>query len=480
VRIARNIVAGLGSTFDGIHRTNGYHPLWMLIVAALLRLAGSSTAFFWAVQGLLLLCVLATYFAAERIFAAFAPAAGWLPKLLAAGLATSALTLVAGGMEVAVAIPLLASFAWYRLCRFSWVPRRAFLLGLAAAALVLARLDTAILIALMGTLDLAGASGVPGRLRLRCALSFLGGLLPVAAYLAWNQLAFHSLMPVSGRAKQMRFHHWPSGKAFSLALIGPPQRYAMVYPMLGLTLAGLALLLLRPALRRGERERGRLFCLISFLLFPFLYYFLLSLLSDWPVWPWYGYPLLGSGLAGAALVSEAIAAARPAERLRKALTAAALTALVLLWTVYAAVQWRNAVRPQKLGYSMYLGARDIAGFARSHPGVYAMGDRAGTPGFLLPDRLVQLEGLTMDAPYLENIRRQRPLLGVLCSYGVRYYIATNAVPRGACWEAVEPLAAGADAPHMRGLLCLPPEARFEHSGYTTLIFDLAAPAGCGR
>ena len=27
--IARNIVAGHGSTFDGINATNGYHPLWM-------------------------------------------------------------------------------------------------------------------------------------------------------------------------------------------------------------------------------------------------------------------------------------------------------------------------------------------------------------------------------------------------------------------------------------------------------------------
>ncbi|MDP3645612.1 MAG: hypothetical protein Q8R25_00800 [bacterium] len=31
-QIARNIVHGLGSTFDGINMTNGYHPLWMLIL----------------------------------------------------------------------------------------------------------------------------------------------------------------------------------------------------------------------------------------------------------------------------------------------------------------------------------------------------------------------------------------------------------------------------------------------------------------
>lgn len=31
-QIARNIAHGLGSTFDGIHKTNGYHPLWLLIL----------------------------------------------------------------------------------------------------------------------------------------------------------------------------------------------------------------------------------------------------------------------------------------------------------------------------------------------------------------------------------------------------------------------------------------------------------------
>ncbi|MBM4043131.1 MAG: hypothetical protein FJ290_31970, partial [Planctomycetes bacterium] len=28
-KVARNVVAGQGATFDGIHPTNGYHPLWM-------------------------------------------------------------------------------------------------------------------------------------------------------------------------------------------------------------------------------------------------------------------------------------------------------------------------------------------------------------------------------------------------------------------------------------------------------------------
>lgn len=39
---ARNIVNGLGSTFDGINPTNGYHPLWMIIILPVFYLTKSS------------------------------------------------------------------------------------------------------------------------------------------------------------------------------------------------------------------------------------------------------------------------------------------------------------------------------------------------------------------------------------------------------------------------------------------------------
>jgi len=31
-QIARNIVSGKGVTFDGLHETNGFHPLWLLLL----------------------------------------------------------------------------------------------------------------------------------------------------------------------------------------------------------------------------------------------------------------------------------------------------------------------------------------------------------------------------------------------------------------------------------------------------------------
>ena len=41
LRIAENVLAGQGSTFDGHTATNGYHPLWMLVSLGAVKLAGS-------------------------------------------------------------------------------------------------------------------------------------------------------------------------------------------------------------------------------------------------------------------------------------------------------------------------------------------------------------------------------------------------------------------------------------------------------
>ncbi|MCC6547119.1 hypothetical protein IT570_08110 [Candidatus Sumerlaeota bacterium] len=38
--IACHIASGAGSTFDGVHPTNGYHPLWMMVLSTLRLLAG--------------------------------------------------------------------------------------------------------------------------------------------------------------------------------------------------------------------------------------------------------------------------------------------------------------------------------------------------------------------------------------------------------------------------------------------------------
>lgn len=468
LRIAQHIAAGHHSTFDGTHLTNGYHPLWMLILVALVRLFGTGPPLFFALQGLALLSVLATYAMAVRAMASVASGPRWLTVFLAAAVATSTLLLVGGGMEVLLAIPLVVGMVLFRFRYFTWTLRSAFLLGLIAAALVLARLDAAILVAMMVALDFVMASAVPLWQRLRCAGAFLCGASPVALYLILNKLWFGTLMPISGQSKQMRFHHWPSAALFLRSPIGPPQRIFVVYPLVLASVAGLVLL---PRLRRKPALRGRFACVLALLLFPFVYIVTLSVLSDWPVWEWYLYPLIGSGLAAAVLLTTAID--RRVERTFQWLRWPLVTLLFLVWIVFCRAQWINTTRRNALVFSNYLGGAEIAGFANKHPGIYGMGDRAGIPAYLYSGPMVQLEGLVMDKTLLNDIRLQRPLSEVLRDYNVRYYVGVNLSQHGNCWHAIEPIEAGPDAPHMQGDFCMTPVAEFRERGYDAVIFDFA-------
>src|ERR1051326_2162804 len=49
-KVAQQLAQGAGSTFDGVHATNGYHPLWLLCLAAVFRIApGQASAVAWAI-----------------------------------------------------------------------------------------------------------------------------------------------------------------------------------------------------------------------------------------------------------------------------------------------------------------------------------------------------------------------------------------------------------------------------------------------
>jgi hypothetical protein len=193
------------------------------------------------------------------------------------------------------------------------------------------------------------------RQRLRCSIAFFCGAAPVALYLILNELCFHTLMPVSGEAKQMRFHRSPSLTPFSLRTFSPPERYFLVFPCLLATIAGLIILL---CCRGGVAVFAvTSHACLALLLFPFLFLATLSLLTDWPIFSWYGYPLVASGIGGTALL---IAPESPlARRAARTLRWPALALLVLAWAAFAISGWRNAMRPDKVGYSLYLEAVDI-------------------------------------------------------------------------------------------------------------------------
>jgi hypothetical protein len=143
----------------------------------------------------------------------------------------------------------------------------------------------------------------------------------------------------------------------------------------------------------------------------------------------------------------------------------------LVLSVFACLALMRWTKQQK---DIYEASIEIQQFATTHPGTYAMGDRAGRVAYLIPDPVIQTEGLMMDRDYLDYIRRETPLRKTLAHYEVRYYIATAYKPFQGCFQAVEPAKAGPSSAHMRDKFCEKPVATYFHNDIETLIFDLQA------
>jgi hypothetical protein len=214
--IARNLAAGHGATFDGLAPTNGFHPLWLLLLTPLYALAGALRAGSWtAVHMALSLCAaldLATGLLLWRLLrrlgcprGAHAAAAVWF-------LAPLTVLLSLRGLESALNVTLFA--AWLAAVARTLgggvsggagtAVRRGAVVGVVSGLAFLARTDNGPLLGLA----LAAVTLVEAvRTReLRRPLTFLVAAGAVAALIAlpwllWNLATFGTPWQVSGAAK---------------------------------------------------------------------------------------------------------------------------------------------------------------------------------------------------------------------------------------------------------------------------------------
>jgi hypothetical protein len=122
---------------------------------------------------------------------------------------------------------------------------------------------------------------------------------------------------------------------------------------------------------------------------------------------------------------------------------------------------------------VFANAMDIRGFAQRHPGIYAMGDRAGIVGYLIQQPVIQLEGLVEDEGYIEKLKAREPLRSILNDYKVAYYVGADPVKDNGCYKVTEPLQGGPTIYRIQGIFCEAPVAIFHHGGYETVIFATA-------
>jgi hypothetical protein len=199
LQVAWNFARGLGSTFNGIMPTNGYHPLWMLLCALVYTIVPSKTAgvhgiavlvslldglMLWTVRGLL------KQVAGDLWILAFALL---IPFCFQSQLGTE------GALSgLFLALVMLHAYEMSE----SPTTRTALLFNLEAALAVLSRLDN---IFIIGFVWIAVWIGLTGEGRQRGRKLQLA-MLPIyvvlwGGYLGVNWIYFHTLQPISGMLK---------------------------------------------------------------------------------------------------------------------------------------------------------------------------------------------------------------------------------------------------------------------------------------
>jgi 4-amino-4-deoxy-L-arabinose transferase-like glycosyltransferase len=198
-QIARQVARGLGPTFDGLAPTNGFHPLYLLLLSGLHQVwAASPWIPIHAALSLLVLCDVMSTWLVYRI------AAGWSAR---AGLAATLLWITCPlavatshrGMESSLST-LLVLAGTRAFLRWRDRPResgRGVLLGLILGLAILARTENLLFLITVGVCALGAHR--------RSAPHLWGvGLLPVAGLLGpwilWQLRTFGSVEQSSGTA----------------------------------------------------------------------------------------------------------------------------------------------------------------------------------------------------------------------------------------------------------------------------------------
>jgi hypothetical protein len=200
--VARNIATGHGSTFDGIHPTNGYHPLWC---ALLVPLAGFFKASPEAtVRAVAVLCVWLRFVAAWLVLrltvraftnTTVAAVAAFVYLVAANGFSTNGMEEALQMLALLLLLTVVAGNAFER-----GTSRDGLIRGVLVAFVVLSRLD---MVLFAGIYFLLRAVAVwRAKISFRQVASEAATFtVLLAGYLGWNAAHFDTVMPISGMLK---------------------------------------------------------------------------------------------------------------------------------------------------------------------------------------------------------------------------------------------------------------------------------------
>jgi hypothetical protein len=212
-KIGENVARGAGSTFDGCHPTNGFHPLWVLMIASVHLIVRSTPEIMIKVYLVLQIALVVTAWglAASVLRPRFARPA---VALAAVFFAYFVFQRAVNGMESALLVCLLAGLL-HHCCRCELFSRPTagslIVAGVLLGAVLLTRLDLVFFAAglnLVMLVWLQRGHTLTWTL-LRVGLVALVAGIVVAPAIVYNVLLFGHPVPISGQLKSA-FRRRPS------------------------------------------------------------------------------------------------------------------------------------------------------------------------------------------------------------------------------------------------------------------------------
>jgi len=200
--IARNINRGLGSTFDGLGPTNGYHPLWMAVCVLAFRLfhASDSAPIYAAVSIAVLADVVSTYLVYIITLRLARNAVAALCAMLIYAVGVHQVLLAINGLETSVTVLtfLMTAYLCLRVLERPASGRHLILLGVSFGLLCMARTDVGLF--LTPAVVAAGVRAFRAGTIKASLGAGLAALVVVSPWLLWNLRTFGSISQVSGQA----------------------------------------------------------------------------------------------------------------------------------------------------------------------------------------------------------------------------------------------------------------------------------------
>ncbi|MDR3661712.1 MAG: hypothetical protein P4L86_15235 [Mycobacterium sp.] len=458
-KTAQHWANGAGATFFPGEPTNGYHPAWFVWLSVLYWTTGNDSAFFAGVDLSVMLLLIGFFFLFDRFLCHVTGRR--LPAAIGAAAATLTIAPIAYlGLEMAFT-------AFFAAALLAWLTRKplaeqslrdAAIAGVLCALMVLGRLDAMVL---APCLLVATAPAWGWR---RTAAAFAGGA-PLYGYISLNVALYGHIGTTSMTAKSLRSYF-------------PPNLHYITHEQpvpgggeIGMVIVAIVVAMLAYRIANSDGRRIALALTIA----PILQLVAQAFLSGWALYPWYLYfDYMAVGLA-TALVACRLADA-PAAATQIGIPVGMLAAIVLCGWL------GNGVRPDPAQVGISQAAQQLRTYAARHPGVYAMGDAAGTPAWLMDQPVVHLEGLMMSHSFIDLITTQQPLAVAFKRYHVDYYVAVRSEGTNAagCPTYREPNATQASvrAPAMRMTICSPPAGEIKTgNGYRMLIYRIDPATG---